>query len=197
MSSLKLITPPTAEPITLDEAKAQCRIIYPDEDALVAGYILRARDYVETFLRRSLMPTTWEVTFDFDWPEDESCERDKILLPRPPLQSVTSVKYIDLSGVEQTLASNQYRVVGAGDREKEAFIVPAYLVVWPLTRDDYDCVTVRYVAGYTQVPEAIKQALLLLVEHYYSTRGPLMLGFSGSEVPHSVNSLLFPWRSFY
>jgi uncharacterized phiE125 gp8 family phage protein len=187
---LSLVTAPTLEPVSLVEARAQCRVDSTEEDGLIAGYMLAARDYVETYTRRALMAQTWEQTVDELGGE--------IVLKKPPIQSVTSVKYTDVASVEQTLASNQYRLVRRDTGEH--VIVPAYGVTWPTPQDVEGAVTVRFVAGYGtspgSVPEKIRQAILLLVAHYYAIREPVLAGVVLSEVPLSVDSLLFPHRAF-
>lgn len=88
-----------------------------------------------------------------------------IRLPRPPIQSVDTVKYIDTDGVEQTLAGGKYDVDTEGAR-----IIPSHNNDWPKTRDTVNAVTVTYDAGYgdaDDVPEAIKQGVLIQVERIF------------------------------
>jgi len=187
---LSLVAAPTLEPISIAEARAQCRVDGNDEDGLIAGYVLAARDYVETYTRRALMTQTWD--------QIGNCLVNEIVLKKPPIQSVTSVKYLDGSGVEQTLAPSQYRIVRRDTGEY--VIVPAYGVTWPTPQAVEGAVTVRFVAGYgaapSNVPEAIRQALLILVAHLYAIREPVVTGTIVSEVPLSVDTLLFPHRAF-
>lgn len=199
--NLSLYAGPTSEPVTLDELRAQCRVLSHDEDALLAGYLLRAREYAEVYLGRALMQQTWDLKINWGWPRDtvDGVDTDVIHLPKPPLQSVTHVKYFDSSGVEQTLASNQYRVVGANDRHREAFIVPAYGVTWPTVRSDFEAVSVRFVCGYTQVPESIRHAILLIASDWFENRSDNIVGqgYSLINVPNGAKALLFPYRVFY
>jgi hypothetical protein len=88
-----------------------------------------------------------------------------IHVPLPPLQSVTSVTYTDDAGDSQTLSTSLYRVLNQGFGK--AMVVPVYGEIWPTTRDEPQTVTVRFVAGYDTVPEAIQNALLLLVQAAY------------------------------
>src|SRR5512139_2020471 len=101
---VKLITAPTSEPVTLAEAKAQCRVDISTDDVLIGNLITAAREYCELHDWRVYMPQTWELYLD-DWPKTQNIE-----IPKPPLQSVTSFKYIDEDGVETTLDSGQYFV---------------------------------------------------------------------------------------
>ena len=185
---LTVVTPPTADPVSLAEAKAHCRIYGTEEDGLLAGYIMAARTHAETYLDRALATQTLQFTIDGGWP----C--DRITLPRPPLQSVTSITYSDTNGATQTLAADQYRV---DTTAHQGVIERAYGVTWPAVRDQARTIVVTYVAGYTQIPEPIRAAVLLLVGHFYENREAVIVGQSPSELPMGVESLLFPYRVFY
>jgi uncharacterized phiE125 gp8 family phage protein len=194
MSSLSLITPPTADPVSLAEAKAQCRITSSEEDGLVAGYLLAARHYCEDYTGRVFAPQTWEMKVDGGWPTvfDRATvlQRRRIVLPNPPAQSVTSIAYIDTAGNSQVLAANQYSF-SKGDIF--GFIEPAYGVSWPAVRNQLETVTVRYVAGYTtDFPEPIRQAILFLVSHFNEHRETVVVDVRGTpmELPLTVTALL-------
>ena len=135
----KVTTPPSTEPITLTEAKLQCRVEadMTDDDSLITSLVKTAREYCENVQNRSYITQTIKLTLD-DFP-------DVIYVPRPPLISVTSIKYIDVNGVQQTLNSSVYKV----DTESEpARIVPAFNQCWPAIRGDINSVEVIVQAGY-------------------------------------------------
>lgn len=198
---LTLVTSPSADPISLIEAKAHCRVEIDDDDGLLAGYILAARQHLEMETRRSFLTQTWDLTIDDEWPVHRKAgvNRSRIVIPRSPLQSVTSVTYVDLSGNTQTLATSQYRVAKADT--DEWFLEPAYDVVWPSVRRVSAAVTVRFIAGYGSnpgdMPEPIRQAMLLLVGHWYENREAVNVGNIVNEMPLAVDSLVFPFRLFY
>lgn len=187
--ALSLVTGPALEPVFLAEARAQCKVDIPDEDATIAGYLLTAREYVETATGRSLLTQTWELTLDA-WPE-------QIVLPRPPAQSVTSVTYLDDAGNQQTLDPSQYRLVklATGDWA----VVRAYNVTWPMVRSIEACITVRFVCGYGSapgaIPESLRQAILLLVEHWFKNRGAVSAKGTEKEIPLGFENLIFPYRT--
>lgn len=195
-----LVTGPALDPVSLSEAKAHCRVEIAEDDGLLAGYLLAARMHVETYLRRALITQTWDLLIDNDWPEVcvNGVRQNRITLPVPPLQSVTSVQYIDSNGTTQTLASDQYVV---STKRHEGVIDPAYGATWPSVRDQVDAITVRFVAGYgssaSDVPEPIRQAILLLVGHWYENRETVNIGNITSELPFTCEALLFPFRVFY
>jgi uncharacterized phiE125 gp8 family phage protein len=201
---LNLVTAPTSDPISLAEAKAHCRVTTLDEDGLIAGYILAAREMAETYTRRAFTTQTWDFTIDCDWPQAVDREvyrtQDRIVLPKPPVQSVTSVSYTDLDGNEQTLATNQYRVLRLNQERSEAFIDPAYGVVWPSVRRQAETIRVRFVCGYSAenpLPESIRHAMLLIIAHFYEHREAVNVGNIVNELPMGVEALLFPYRVFY
>lgn len=186
--ALTLVTAATFEPVSLAEAKAQCRVDSAEEDGLIAGYILAARQHVETYVRRALITQTWDQTIDELGAE--------IVLQRPPVQSVTSVKYLDSAGAEQTLAPSQYRLVQRSTGE--FVIVPAYGVSWPTVQGVESAVTVRFVAGYLPgaLPEPLRQGVLMLVSHWYDNRAAVAARGDVAEIPLGFEPLVFPFRAF-
>ena len=162
--ALKLITAPTTYPVTLAEAKAHLRVDSTDEDALITSMITSATETAEQITGRAIMPQTWELTLDGFPSEFE--------LTRVPVASVTSVKYLDLDGAQQTL-SNALYLVRTADDFGFAKVAPAYNTEWPLAQDSFDSVALRYVAGYANaaaVPESIKAWVKLTVSAMYENR---------------------------
>jgi uncharacterized phiE125 gp8 family phage protein len=193
-----LVTPATLDPISLAEVKAHCRVDISDDDGLLAGFILAARQIAETNLRRALITQTWDVTLDYGWPSQTwKCAR--IVLPLSPVQSVTSISYVDSSGNAQTLAADQYKV--ATIETGETAIEPAYGVTWPSIRREMAAVTVRFVAGYGAqpgaIPEPIRQGMLMLIGHWYENRETVNVGNITTELPFATEMLWFPYRVFY
>jgi uncharacterized phiE125 gp8 family phage protein len=84
--ALKLVTGPALEPVTLDEAKAQCRVDGSDEDTLITALILAAREYCQDFQNRAYITQVYDLWLD-GWPN-----KGFISIPKPPLQLVSSVK---------------------------------------------------------------------------------------------------------
>lgn len=176
MGGKALIQPPALDPVSLSEAKAHCRIDIADDDGLIAGYLLAARQHVEKGTGRALITQRWNLYIDRCWPRawDGSGYRQRIVVPLPPLRSVISVQYVDTNGATQTLAPDQYRVVSNG---MLGFIEPAFGVSWPAVRSQGDAITVLFEAGYGSnpgdVPEPLRHAILLHVESLYD-RDPVV-----------------------
>lgn len=180
-------TAPSAEPVSVAEVKTHLRITVDDEDSYLDTLIPAARQHTEEYLSRALITQTWALYLDrFAWPYVE--------LPRPPLQSVGSVKYVDDDGITQTVAASEYTV----DTDSEpGRVFESYDGEWPSHRTVEKAVTITYDAGYganaSDVPQTIRHAILLLVGHMYENReasSPLTI----KTVPMAYDSLLAPYR---
>lgn len=186
--SLKLITAPAAEPILLATAKAHLRVDHSNDDTLITALITAARQTAEARIGRALINQTWELILDA-FPVAE------IKLGLPPVSSITSVKYIDEAGVEQTLAAENYTLDGD---TLPGWLLPAYGVEWPATRDVANALRIRFVAGYgadgTAVPAPIGQWMLIQIGTLYAQREALAPG-QIAEIPRGfVDGLLDPYR---
>ena len=180
--SVNVKTAPATEPITLDEAKEHLKVYCTADDDYITALIKAARIYAETFQNRSYITQTLELRMD--------CFPQFIIeLMRPPSISVTSIKYIDSNGDTQTLDASKYTT---DFNSYVARITPSYNETWPTTRAVMDAVTVEYIAGYgsaSDVPETIKQAILLLITNWYVNREPVIEG-TVSKIPWTVDALL-------
>lgn len=200
---LSLVTAATADPVSLADAKRHSKIDVADDDTTFARLIESATAHVEADTDRRLLTQTWDLKLD----RFPSC--GPIVLPFPPVSSVTSVSYVDSAGATQTwtAGSTGYTTdLPAGPYADHALIYPSYGVSYPGTRDQLNAVTVRFVCGYgsdpADVPSAIRSAVLVLTEHWYSFRGVVSEGINSvtSQIPVGVPALLapyvchWPWR---
>src|SRR5262245_31880006 len=101
-----LTTAPTEEPVTLAEAKTQCRIFDTGEDGYLMALIVAARRHIEAITGRQICTATWKLNLD-EFPAWA------IELRRFPLQAIGSIKYYDTSAVQQTLNFLLYQVDAA------------------------------------------------------------------------------------
>lgn len=196
--SLILITPPGELPLTLEEAKLHLRIEddVTTEDALIERLIDAARAQVED-------SHCWIqlVTASYELRMDRFPVYGPIVIPRPPLQSVESVKYIDTDGTEQTFSSAQYVVDAKSIHTPvRGEVLLAYGESWPSIRSEPNAVRVAFTCGFSPdaspsipVPPVIKQWMLLQIGAMFENREavaeqgiqPVALGF--------VDRLLDPW----
>jgi len=169
-------------PVTLDEMKDHLRVVTNDEDDYITGLCLAATDYVEKFQDRTFITRVRTMVLD-SFPTI-------IRPPGAPLISVTSIVYVDLDGVSQTLASTDYRVDAITEPGR---ITVGYELSWPDTRDITNAITITYIAGYgnaAAVPDSTKAAIKLLVAHLYEHREAVS-EVNLLEVPMAVKSLLW------
>lgn len=175
---LRIVTPPTAEPVTLAEARAQMRVDITTDDATLAGYIIAARQHVENMTGRALAVATFEMSL-----EDFPCE-DEILLPRAPVSSIVSVTYTDTAGATQTMSAGDYAL------DTTTFVpqvVLGYGKTWPPTRGTDSNVRIQFVAGEVQPPQPLRLAVLLLAATWNEHRE------TPPENP-AVEALIAPYR---
>lgn len=188
----------TEEPVSLNEARTHLRIepfgyplCHPD-DAYIQMLVSAAREWAEQYTRRALATQTINFALN-GFPE-------VIDLPIAPLQSVSSIKYLDINNVLQTLNTSVYYI--------DYFDSKIYLnsnQVWPSTSNRENSVIVEYVAGYTNedgqnlspLPFPIKAAILLMVGSFYENRQEDQMGnarVSFNSLPLGVYNLLQPYR---
>lgn len=156
---LALVTAPVAEPVTLAEVRAQCRVTDTNEDARLAGLTLAATEWAQGFCGRVFMEQTWDYTLD--------AFPSQIELPIAPVQSVTSITYKDAAGATQTLPTSAYEV---NLKSVVTRIRCADGYSWPDTAGTYNAVTIRFVAGYAagaRDMQRIKAAILLHIEAHF------------------------------
>jgi len=211
---LRLITPPTEEPITLGEAMEHLNI--PLDVRFRDGWINRniktAREWCEGWLGRTLAPQTLELSFGGQtastavpsywqplalnpWVESGSV----IELPMGPALSVTSVTYFDEAGALQTMDAADYVL-------DDGLVVPTISLAsgasWPAIQARRNAIQIRYLAGYTfpddspslfPLPWALRSAILLALGDLYENRensSPVQL----ENIPLSAQSLMEPYR---
>ena len=188
--ALKLITGPVVEPVSLEEAKLHLRVDLSDDDYLIDSLLRTAREYAEDVSGRAFCSQTWELVADA-WPGD------RFVLPRPPLVSVTSIKYTDEDGTEATFSSSYYTVDTDSEPGK---VVLKSTASWPsVTLVDINGIRVRYVCGYGatagDVPQRYRHAILLLAGHWYENREAIATsGAMPKEIPAGVTALLWMER---
>lgn len=189
---LKQTSPPAVEPLSLAQAKRQVEVATGEthwDQLLEEDLIPAAREWVEEWTRRQLITATWQLTLD------RFPDRPHLWLPRPPIQSVTSLQYYDTDGVEQTWAASNYLLAADGD---DGRLATAPEISWPQTQQRLDAVTVSYVAGFgdaaADMPAGIRHALRLLVEHWFENRGPVVVGTVANSLQFSLESILWNYR---
>lgn len=205
MGALKLVTAPSANPITLAEAKTYLRVDDTAEDGLIDAIIAAATNTVENYVSRKLMPQTWDYFLDC-FPVNEKSQwwdgtregkvsemfsqKRHIEMPLYPLQSVTYLKTYDEASSAYTMSTSDYFVDTASEPSRLSLLNQA---VWPTTTlRVVNGVQIRCVVGYASsiaVPRPLKQAILDIMTGLYECRGEGEAKISGIAL-----SLMNPYR---
>jgi uncharacterized phiE125 gp8 family phage protein len=160
------------------------------EDDLLESDIAAAREYCEEFQNRAYLTQTWELWLD-SFPG-----RDYIELPRPPLASITSVKYYNTANTEATMTASDYFV---DTKSEPGRVVLTYGKSWPSTTlRPANGVCVTFVAGETaaaSVKKKWKQAMLLIIGHLYEHRED-SVERALQNIPLGAQALLYQDRVF-
>lgn len=187
MRGLTLITKPTSEPVTVAEAKFHCKIEDTDHDTYIGALITVAREYAESYQNRAIATQTWLLTLD-DFP----C--GPIFIPMANLQAVNSFEYLDQDGMLSQLEEDTNFVVDIYSHPGR--ISPVQNTFWPTSNRQPGNVHIEFDCGYVvdedtdQIPQATKQAILLLVAHLFETRQPIATGTIVAKIPFAVDALL-------
>lgn len=203
--SLVETMPPGAEPLTLAEAKLHLRITQDHEDALVSELITQARQMCENYTGLALITRSYSLYID-SWPgssanvwwdgirEGASVHDDAsvLVLPKPPLLSVTKINTYDDNNVATEFSAVNYYVDTMG---RPGRIVLKQGVNAPQGSRIANSIEIQFKAGYgataQSVPALIRQALRLVIAHLYENRGD---DTSHALIESGAEGLLQPFR---
>ena len=184
---LVLKTGPATTAISLAEAKAFLRVDsdYDDDDSYITSLIGVATNVVEQFTRRRLITQTYNIYYD-EFPPYMDLQVGNV-------DSVTHVKYYDTDNTLQTLDTSEYDV---DIRVKPGRIYQAEDGNFPDTYERANSVEVEFVVGSaaSDVEDAIKQAMYIVIGRYYENRQDVVMGTQVNELPLMVEHLLTPYR---
>jgi uncharacterized phiE125 gp8 family phage protein len=160
------------------------------EDDYIKSLIKAAREYCQDFQNRAYITQTWELWLD-EWPG-----KDFFKIPLPPLQDITEILYYGTDDYEYTMDDDDYFI---DDKSEPGRVCLNYGKSWPgVTLRSHNGICITFEAGYgdtaVDVPEKVKQAMLLLVGHWYENREDVVLtGGIGQpvKVPRAVDDLLW------
>ena len=205
-SSLALVTPPVSEPVTVGEVKSWLRIDDNSEDATLVALVTTARMAAEEYLRRSLITQSWRMTLNpvrsralddlpagvYDLPVNyfDGALATSVVLPRGPIQSITTVTTYGLDDVGTVYDPVGYRLDANSGR-----LLLTNGATWPGSLRAYGAADVVYVAGYgpqaKDVPQPIRTAILIHVAALYEQRG---MCESSMDLPPGAKQLLNQYR---
>lgn len=150
---LKLITPPTAEPLSLVEAKLQARVSTATEDALMTALIAASRDYAQNKTQHQLVAARYQLVLDsFPGPSLMGVPIGKpyglpahaIVIPIGSVLQIESIQYTDMGGTVQTMPTTDYVADISSDPTR---ITPVFGKIWPIPLPQIGAVVVTFRAG--------------------------------------------------
>ncbi len=189
MSSLIKTVQPTSEPVSLSEAQLHLRLdtegsppSHPD-DTLVQTLISAARENAEQYTGVTVAAATYEM--------ESVVEDTYVSLQTFPVNSITSVTYVDGDGATQTIASSEYEI--------NNYYRPSRLYFKNGVVSNE--LKITFTAGYTDgqtpnkfpTPAGVKAAILLMVGNLYENRESVS-NIESFERPQSAIYLLTPHR---
>jgi uncharacterized phiE125 gp8 family phage protein len=179
---------PGAEPLSLEEIKSYLRVDGNAEDVLVQSLVLTSRLHIEAALGLALMTQSWKFVLDA-WPVDGVVD-----LPIAPVQQVSDVRVIGKDGTALSLDADGYEL----DTSSRPPRLYRKSDTWPTPGRAHAGIEIDITAGFgasaDAVPAPIRQALMLLVAHWYEHRDPIEIGTPSTAVPNAVSRLLHPYR---
>lgn len=208
--SFQLVTGPQQEPVNAsDFAVHHLKVDFLDDAGFIADQLAAAREYLEGQYETCFITQTWKYVLDFFpgaqvspwysswlWPIQSWIE-----IPKAPMQSVTSITYIDPNGNPQTMPSANYvqDMVRTPPR-----IGLASGQAWPATNlQVINSVTILGNYGYGdtpgQVPARARQAIRLVAAHFYENREENVIAqrIRPLELPLGARRMMdtLDWRS--
>ena len=206
MSGITVVTKPADEPLGLTEVKDFLRLDDQIDDSFVRAFIIAAREFAENYTGKAFITRTVKFSIDGISEVDSGLwegmktgpymtyYNDYIELPVAPAIAVSSIVYYDDADNQSTWPTTAYYA----DTVRE----PARIVLrdgqsFPTNLRKANGMEITYTAGYgsnpTDVPEAIRVAMLQYIVHMYEHRGDDE--GKAVEFPPLIRSLLQPYKT--
>ena len=187
MKTYQVITPASTYPVTLTEAKSHLKVDTTADDTYITSIIKAATQLSEEYTNRFFIDTVIDQTCS-DFAQLQTLFKSKV-------SAVAHVKYYDNDNSLQTLSATiydtqlQYEPSQIQLAENQSF---------PSITKRNDAVVARYTVGYgsaaSDVPEIIKQAILLTIGNFYQNRNSVVIGRIATELPMNVKWLLDTYK---
>ena len=172
---------------TTAEAKDFLKVDTTADDTLIDSLIKASTQSCQIFTNRYFLDTT-VTQYSDNWFEFYR-------LYKSPVISITHVKYYDTNDTLQTLASSNYILDNISQPARIGISVDGTL---PNLADRINAVEVKYSVGYgelsSDVPEGIKQAVLITIGNWYENRQTVITGRTATELPLSSQYLLEQYK---
>lgn len=185
---------PAEEPFDIVAAKKYFRVDHSEEDDLVSEAIAAAREHCEAFTRRTFISTPYRLTLDnlrepayrlsSELTPDSAIV--SLIMPKPRLLSVESIKYYDSDGVQHTLPTESYDV--------DISVEPGqinFLNIPNVSSSKKPAWEINYTAGYGATASDLPKTLILLIKrlarHFYDNR-------EDQVIPKDIERALIPYK---
>jgi len=200
--NMYLVTAPLSPTnfLTLADLKTHLRVDHTDDDDYITALLSAAVAMIDGrdgWLGRALLSQTWDLKL-------RAFPYRRIEIPLAPLLEVVSVTYYDEDDTSNVLATTVYDVYGVGG---VGGIELKQYQDWPASvRDKAEAIVIRFRAGFVDtdespdsgsVPEAIVQAIKLIVGSFYENREDLVVGTIAGKLPRAAEALLLPYRLYW
>lgn len=159
-------------PISLVEAKLHLRVDHATDDELIKALISSATSWCEAYEGRAYMVRTSQIKLD------AFCDLMKLKLP--PIQSISSITYIDTDGTTQTLSSSVYSLYNSGNY---GHVTLAYNQTWPSTRDVEEAVTITYINGFATTFTAADTDIVTLKNAIFAEGDLVRIQSDANDLP--------------
>ena len=187
MKTYQVITAASTFPVSLTEAKSHLKVDTSADDTYIESIIKAATQLSEEYTNRFFINTLIDQTCS-SFAELQTLFKSKV-------NDVQYVKYYDSNETLQTLADTEY--------DKMLSYEPSQIQLadgksFPSITKRNDAVICRYTVGYgssaSDVPEIIKQAILLTIGNFYQNRNSVVIGRIATELPQNVKWLLDTYK---
>ena len=149
--------------VSLDEAKTQCRVTHTFDDDYITALIPVACEMAQSYTRRLITPGSCVSVVE--------CYQTSVLLP---FGEVTDVTELLIDGEIST------------DFEFEEVTQKVSIT----TTLGFSKLKITYDCGYTVVPTAVKQAILMIISTLYNNRQDFVVGLTVAKIPTTSEMLL-------
>ena len=183
--SLVLKTAPATQIVSTADMKTYLQVDDATDDTEITEAIVASRQAIESYTGRSLINTVWNLWLD-GWPRDKSAENPPegvhnlpinsfdetlryIVIPRPQLVSVASVKYYDTDDTVATFSSTKYFVDTKSEHGRVCLNDGEN---WPtVLLRPHNAIDIEFTGGYgtatTDIPDAVLLAMKQMVKFNY------------------------------
>ena len=215
MSGLVVTTAWTINTVSIADFKAFARIDSSDstENTLIESLIFLAQDMAEAYTGRAITFQTITLSLDrLPFYQDEKLQEgvytapdlqsnsNYIVLPKPNLIAVNSVKYYNNDNGASTFATSNYYVDTSSEQGR---VVLKNGVSWPTASElrNANAYEIEYKAGYgssnsdtaANVPKPLIYAIKMLALHLYENR-EIATSNSVNMIPNTIAMLFSPYK---